>query len=846
MNTTLPYRLPLSVTPDDYTITLSLDKLPDTTYQGVIQLNITVHVETTCIVLHQSELTILAQDVVLHQPGGPYITAESIDLDNIRQFAIISFKDPIKLGTASLIVAFTSTINTKNATGFFQSSTDIDVDEMSDEEATQAMAYYSGTSNKPREKKQKRASSSEYMYATQFEAIYARMAFPCFDEPAMKAHMQAIIRVPTNYTALFNTKEQEIRKVAGTTTFIFEKSPMPMSVYLVAFAIGKFEYIEHQTKDIRYRLYAPAGGYAKKLGAFGLASTVGCIEYFTPLYSPIPWSPMKKLDAIAVPAIVDDAMENWGLVTYATDFLLTDPKKPNLAQIQLIAQVTCHELSHQWFGDTVTMPWWSEVYLHEGFARYLQFTSVKSLHPTWDIYSLDSPLSFFNFAFFSGMEIDYKGISHALSVPEKDVLGSQSSAQNGFSNIAYGKGAAINKYIVETKGEAAWNKALTHHLELHKYTNPTVDDLLDSFQHVMGGTTKQDLSTWMYQRGFPVVTISTVSKTSVMISQSPISKYLEGQTWWVNMTLQIGELGAPSTEYKSIELRKDPITVKINEDADLIIGNYNWSAYLLTNYSPDLWDSIFGDLENRNVVQNKLLIRQMFFLLKTGHVDVETVVQLTNVVTTLYDVELWSLLVSQWASVHPLLIETPSFPYYARIITTAFKPMMNHKNTPESLLSEIYYWDVYFGTDAIIKEVSAMFWKEQSGGSKIPEVYQKAAYLAVSMYNSTSIPVLHSLFLKNHNTDVLNAMLLSSECSFISTVVGNLKLDERITAEGVSISLNSVCRRNIWINALKDINTLLTSTDLLLVNTAKSDAQDVFINAVAGKFWYSLIFLTLH
>ena len=168
--------------------------------------------------------------------------------------------------------------------------------------------------------------------------------------------------------------------------FTFKETKHPMSSYLVAFAVGRFDFVEANAAGVRVRIYTPPGKAA--YGAFALNLTVKVLQFYSESWG-FPYADMNdKMDQISVPSVVDNAMENWGLLTYYPSFLLVDSlSAPSLPSQQLVAQVTAHEISHQWFGDTITNEWWSSEYLQEGFARLWQYVSVDAIFPEWDVFN---------------------------------------------------------------------------------------------------------------------------------------------------------------------------------------------------------------------------------------------------------------------------------------------------------------------------------------------------------------------------------------------------------------------------------------------------------------------------
>lgn len=221
----------------------------------------------------------------------------------------------------------------------------------------------------------------KYMVVTQFEPTDARKAFPCWDEPALKATFDVTLVVPSHMTALSNMNDISTRPVEGghLKEVKFARSPI-MSTYLVAFCVGELSFVETYTKGTaktHVRVFAPTG--LEKQGEFALDVAARTLDFFAD-YFRIAY-PLPKMDMVAIPDFAAGAMENWGLVTYRTVYLLFEEGVSAAKSKERIAYVVGHELAHQWFGNLVSPGWWSDLWLNEGFATWAGWLATDKLFP---------------------------------------------------------------------------------------------------------------------------------------------------------------------------------------------------------------------------------------------------------------------------------------------------------------------------------------------------------------------------------------------------------------------------------------------------------------------------------
>lgn len=328
--------------------------------------------------------------------------------------------------------------------------------------------------------------NGEPLYSTHFEPTDARRAFPCFDQPDMKSTFSVSIKAPEGCVALSNmdllAKEEE-------NVFVFAKTPK-MSTYIVAFVIGKLAYVETDNKKEdgeeettkrlksagKYRSAIPIRVYAHadevEWGRFALDVATRCLAFYEK-YFEIGY-PLPKLDMVAIPSFAMGAMENWGLVTYRSTSLLFDEKTTPIRSKKNIAVTVCHELAHMWFGNLVTMEWWSDLWLNEGFATWAATLAVDQA--LQDILPWDAWTSFIHDDVEAGMSMDSLRSTHKIGIEVKDPV----EIDQIFDAISYSKGSSIIKMLENWLGAEDFRRGLVRYLKKYSYGNSRTQDLWDA------------------------------------------------------------------------------------------------------------------------------------------------------------------------------------------------------------------------------------------------------------------------------------------------------------------------------------------------------------------------------
>lgn len=362
----------------------------------------------------------------------------------------------------------------------------------------------------------------KWLIATQFESHYARNAFPCIDEPAAKASFDLTLITDAKYPAISNmeSNKQSIEGSRKITTF----KPTPrMSTYLLAFVTGDMLHKEAKTKDgVIVRSWASAA-QAPELLDYSLDEATKMIEFYND-YFQTPY-PLEKCDQVALPDFDAGAMENWGLVTYRETAMLSDPDNPSLSSQQYISLVIAHELSHQWFGNLVTMKWWDDLWLNESFASLMEHIAIDALHPDWEYweqYASSDMIAASNRDVYS----DVQAVRVEVNDPAEI-----SSLFDGA--IVYAKGGRLLKMLREYIGETAFRVGLKDYFKKHAYGNTVRDDLWTALSKSSGKDIGKFMNAWLEQSGQPILEVNQTADT-IKFSQKRLllDKPASGKQLW--------------------------------------------------------------------------------------------------------------------------------------------------------------------------------------------------------------------------------------------------------------------------------------------------------------------------
>jgi aminopeptidase N/puromycin-sensitive aminopeptidase len=566
-------RLPGGVVPEHYTLALTPD-LKAATFTGTESIGIQVEKPTNSITLNTAEIKI--QDVTVEQAcdgcqnGNGLKLTGTVAYDDAKEQATFTFPDTLHAGHAVLHVQYTGILNDK-LRGFYLSKT-----------------------------------PTRNYAVTQFEPTDARRAFPSWDEPAFKATYDLALTVDAGDNVIANTPVlTDAPADAGKHTITFATTPK-MSTYLVAFLVGDFKCISGGADGVPIRVCATPDKV--QYGKLALDVAQHTLHYYD-TYFGIKY-PMQKLDMIALPDFEAGAMENFGAITYRETDLLLDEAHASIPQQKRVAVVVTHEMAHQWFGDMVTMQWWDNLWLNEGFATWMETKAANDFNPAWkykqdEASDLDGTLN-------TDAQTTTRTIRAKADTPAE--------INEEFDGIAYGKAGAVIGMVEHYLGEETFREGVHNYLAAHMYGNATAEDFWNAQTATSHKPVDKIMQTFVTEAGVPLLTFGpeivgktrTVKVTQSRFYLSPTSPGSREQHWTVPVCFK-------STKASACELVTDASGTIAVPAGPLFYANADAKGYYRSAYTREELKAIAARAESSLSPTERMgLVGDVWALMRSG------------------------------------------------------------------------------------------------------------------------------------------------------------------------------------------------------------------------------------
>lgn len=567
------------------------------------------------------------------------------------------------------------------------------------------------------------------------EATDARRAFPCWDEPAIKATFDITLVVPKDRVALSNMPVVSEENLGDNLRSVrFDRTPI-MSTYLVAAVVGEYDFVEGTSSDgVLVRVYTPVGKNEQGLFALDVATKVLPYykEYFNIAY------PLPKMDLIAIADFSSGAMENWGLVTYRESMVLVDPKNTSLIRKQSIALTVGHEIAHQWFGNLVTMDWWTHLWLNEGYASFVEFLCVNKLFSEYEIWT-----QFVTDMYTRALELDCLKNSHPIEVP----VGHPSEIDEIFDEISYAKGASVIRMLHHYIGDADFRRGMNIYLTRHQYKNTQTEDLWAALSEASSKPVAEVMNTWIKQMGFPVISVSSEQKGTKRILTLSQNKFTadgvdptENYFWMVPITVSIAK--NPTEIAVTTMLDKKSMNVEIDANAnDWIKVNPGTIGYYRTSYSPEMLDQLIPAIKSRTLppLDRLGLVDDLFALVQAGRAPTNEVLKLIEAYRDEINYTVWSSITNSLCKLYILLSHTSLEKQFHSYGIRLYKPVADRlgwdcKNGESHLdillRSLVLSRLISYNCPSTIAEAKKRFKLHLSGECLLPADLRSACYVA--------------------------------------------------------------------------------------------------------------------
>lgn len=748
--------LPKYVKPHHYNLTLQVFLPPEGNFttKGNVLIAIECLRETKVIIMHALEMKVNEVSVSAIDDDSENATQykTKVSMNAERQLLLIHLDQPLQSKTHyNVDIGYEGHINNRSV-GLYRSS------------------YKTESGN------------TSWVASSQFQPTDARRAFPCFDEPGLKATYEVkIIRRPGT-VSLSNMPSWKTEAWGDNWELVTYNTTPVMSSYLLALVIGDIMPYKNVTNQGVQVWSRPS---MVQHGDYAYSISPKILKFYGGYFS-VPYT-MPKTDLVAVPNFLHAAMENWGLVIFEESALLHDPERSSTANKVLVTLVIAHELAHQWFGNLVTPVWWNNLWLNEGFATYYEYLGIHAVQPEWNI------SHHFISTIYEAMETDSLTSSRAMSAPAhpKEIM-------ELFDDISYLKGGAIIRMLQHILGEESFRKGLTNYLKKYSFKSTTENDLWQNLNLWNKGRigVKEIMETWTSQAGYPVVNIQRFyDNGSALLTQEfyninrgeinllKTNAAAKERFWAIPVSYTNGaELDwSPDTD---VWLSTKSVTIDELPDEDTwIIGNVQQVGYYRVNYDTQNWELLFSQLmENHeaiHVINRAQLINDALNLARSENMEYSLALNMTKYLYQEKEFLPWQAAFSAFKHIDFMLAKTQAYGAWKDYMLQLMSPLYKSLGWTESSENEnvlikflrktILKWSCTYGDDDCIDTALTMFrsWKNSTDENvTIPvDVREVALCTGVARGRTKDWKLVWKRYLKEDFKEEKNILLRSLTCT---------------------------------------------------------------------------------
>jgi len=789
-----PGRLPKQVVPTDYAIRI-VPNIETLTFTGTETVKLSVRAPVHKLVLNALEIEMARAAV-----DDKTLPKSAVKIDKKNELVTLALPSELPAGDHHLALTFSGKIN-QQGRGLFH-----------------APYQEQGTAAK------------KTMLGTQFEATDARRLFPCWDEPSFRARFQLTAVVPENWLAISNMPVESETKIDKGKEVRFGTTP-PMASYLNVFVAGELDCVEMQSGGVQIRVITTKG--KTEWGRYALESSAKILRYYNDYFG-VPY-PLPKLDQIAVPGGFGGAMENWGGITYFEPFLLFDPEKSADNTRHDIFAVIAHEMAHMWFGDLVTMAWWDNLWLNEGFASWMGTKCTARFNPQWEVWLRKNvprdPARRVGIAKEQAMEGDARSTTHPVQQP----IATEAEANSAFDDITYKKGQSFIRMLESFLGEDVFRDGIRRYIAAHKYSNSTTVDLWNALAEASGKPVGEIAASWTEQPGFPVVKVKRGDNGNVSLLQERFTvNFKNAPPLQRKIPLTYSVAGQTPTSLlmtnKAAELKNIPAdrALKLNVNG---AGNYR------VEYDGSSWNLLLGSLANLSVEDRVNLLSDAWALVQANRAALSLYLKLVEKLPSSTELAEREQIINVFDFINRLLVGHPErekFQGYARSLlrpsfdALGWNPKAGEPANAGNLRASLIAALGDLNDPEIVSGCGERFQKYLANPKSLPPDLRRAIFAVVAHYaDEATWNKLHELGLKTTSIEekqnYYDALAGAIDPKLANKTLPIALTDELPTSRALFL-VSKVARQSehpdiAWAFAAANMKALLAKADALAANS---------------------------